>query len=186
MSIAIDEQTQELADLDVGRSPDENTEYWYNPTKGDEMQAHGTYDALVQHGADLVETGAVELHDLQLRNWSDYADDEDATTAEMIGGNVPPEKIIADVKLVLKQRQVETQTPDEPKPNQGSHVEWELLWEDIDIPRKPQSHTQLSLLVEASNQTSISENGSAAVDDAIAAGRVVKVSNGKYIPEVWA
>lgn len=186
MSIAIDEETQELADIEVGRGPEDSTEYWYNPQKGNEMQSHGTYQALVEHGADLVETGGAQLHDLQLRNWDSYQDDEDPTTAQMIGGNVPPEKIIADVKVILKRRKVETQANDEPKPNQGSHVKWQNLWEDIDIPKRPQSHTQLSLLVEASSHTSITENGSNAVDEALETGRIVEVKNGKYIPEGWA
>lgn len=175
MSISIDEETQDLADIDVGRRPDDDTEWWYD----------GDYQALVRHGADLVECGNNALHDLQLPGWEDVVDDDDETTPEMIGGNVPPRKIQADVKLELKRTKVDTNTREEPRPNSAIDIEWDQLWDDFDIPREPQSQTQLALLVEASPQTSITDTGGDVVTDAIDRGEVRRVRTGKYIPGEW-
>lgn len=169
---------EDLCAADVTRSKGADAAFWYD----------GNYDKLVRNGAALVEDKVVAVESLTLPNWEDAVDEDSETTCEMVGGNVPPEKIQADVRALREERGVnheEQQREDRPTAN-PEKINWPALWDDLDIPpKRPQSLTQLGLMAEASPRTSVGEHGQQVAEEAVKRGRIVRRGN-KYIPEEWA
>lgn len=166
----------DLQAAEVGRQSSDDTEFWYG----------GDYQALIRHGADLVEDKHVALEDLTLPGWEDVLDEMSETTTEMIGGNVSPEKIQADVRDLREERGVgrEVQEQENKPTTNPQEIQWADLWDDFELDRTPLSLTQFGLLAEASPQTGVWENGKQVATEAARAGRLERRGN-QYIPEEW-
>lgn len=161
---------EELRAADVGRDRG-SAEFWYD----------GNYDKLIKHGADLVEDKVVGIEDLTLPDWGD-----DDVEMEERTGDVPPEKIQADVEALLEERGVDRdQQAQQKRPTaHPEKIDWAALWDDFDIPRQAQSLAQLGLMAEASPQTSVGESGLQVAEEAAARERLVDRGS-KFIPEEW-